>query len=85
MILAVNWVICPYSYFLLISQISNGISQSILIKNLNKVFHLIHLYRVDSSTSYLRTGPFQVEGISSYFLSIACFIEMQLLNAKCKP
>ena len=33
----------------------------------NKVFRLIHLYRVDSSTSYLRIGPFQVEGISSYF------------------
>ena len=82
MILAVNWVICPYSYCLLISQISNAISQSILIKNLNKVFRLIHLYRVDTSTSYLRTGPFQVEGISSYFLLVACFIEMQELNAK---
>ena len=36
---------------------------------------------MDSTTSTLWTGPFQIDGVSGYFLFLPCFIEIPVSNA----
>ena len=44
---------------------------------------MTQLYRIDSSTSTMWTGPFQVEGIFGYlFLFVTCSTEIPVFNAK---
>ena len=45
------------------------------------VYPLIHLCKMDSSTSTLWTGPFLLEGMSGLFLFLPCFNENSVSNA----